>query len=40
MITYFITGCGVTIICREDQDPSWFIKMVTERGGIVAVERA
>ena len=39
MRTYYLTGCGVTIVCAENEDPKWFVDMVHDRGGIVTVER-
>jgi len=36
---YRFSGLGMSIICTEKEDPTWFVELVTYQNGIVHVER-
>lgn len=38
-MTYLASGCGVSILFREEDSIQWFLDMVKERGGSVTLEQ-
>lgn len=37
-MTYLASGCGVSILFREEDSIEWFLNMVKDKGGVVTYE--